>query len=155
MIGCKTREVSDVHRVVTDVPMDENDVESVHDEGDVSLEDDGGQPIEDVMPGHKSGSKERRLTKLKASFAKMEQDHSRLQEQHAVLEEKRELMTKKYLSLKRKYNAIMTGVDEEEGEMEQPGGVTGGCTSCFTVVSDVMSILSKRKLLRSEFTCPM
>lgn len=92
---------------------------------------------------------------LKVSFAQLEEDHARLQEQHAVLEEEKELMTNKYLSLKRKYKVIMMGIDEEEGKMDWPRGVAGESTSCFMVVSDIMSILLKCILLRFEFTCPM
>ena len=80
VITCIMREVSNVHWVVTDVPMDKIYVESVHDAGNISLEDDGGRPIEDVIPAYKLGNKERWLTELKASFAKLEEDHVRLQE---------------------------------------------------------------------------
>lgn len=128
--------VSDIHQVVTDVPIDEIDVKSMNNTGNISLEDNGGQPIKDIILEYKSGNKKRQLMELKALFTQLKEDHACLQGQHALLEKEKELM--------------MMGINKKEDEMKWPGGVTGGSTSCFMMVSDIMSILLKHKLLQSN-----
>ena len=106
------------------------------------------------IPGNDPEELRKRLIDLGESCAELEHEHIQLKDERAALENEKTEMGTRYKSLRESYNALMAMRDEASKDRLSVE-VDAGCMPGMTVVSDVMAIFSKHRILRSVFTCAM
>jgi len=128
---------------------------------DIGMEDsDIHEMDEEYASGDEStsmecGASQMRIMELEACYAALELENMELKSELAMLDNEKDMMKTRYELLKRRYDALMTRKVGDEGERVRSEDIGEGFMTGMTVVSDVMGLLSKHRMLRSEFTCPM